>query len=58
MNEKFDFQQFLHWCARCKYLGKGRGEQPCKDCLNQPMNTDPNKKSKWKMDDSDAKIRV
>ena len=31
------------YCKKCKYASKSEAEDPCWDCLNQPVNTDSHK---------------
>ena len=34
---------FYVYCKKCKYASKSESEDPCWDCLNQPVNTDSHK---------------
>lgn len=34
---------FFQWCTKCKYDKQPEDEDPCWDCLNEPMNIESHK---------------
>lgn len=36
------------WCPLCLYFEKPESEDPCHDCLQEPVNTDSTKPVRWK----------
>lgn len=42
--EYHDKEVYFHeYCPKCKYHDMKEAEDPCTDCLNQPMNYDSHK---------------
>lgn len=45
MAEKF--VEFHNWCEKCKYWEKKEEEDPCFECLENPVNIDSHKPVKF-----------
>ena len=41
------FVNFKDYCKCCKHKDKGEHEDPCDDCLNEPVNVDSHKPVFW-----------
>lgn len=39
--------RFDIWCPKCKHRNKAENEEPCYDCLQEPVNIDSQKPIKW-----------
>lgn len=38
---------FYEHCKTCKYQNKSETDEPCNDCLSNPINTDSHKPVNW-----------
>lgn len=38
MDYKMKEVNFFRYCAACKHINKGESEEPCDECLDQPVN--------------------
>ena len=47
MLERSKLVEFDKWCERCKHFEKGESEDPCWDCLCDPVNCATHKPTKW-----------
>lgn len=42
--EEHEKEVYFHlYCPKCKYEGHKESDDPCWDCLNEPMNLDSHK---------------
>ncbi len=41
------FVDFKYWCERCKYSNKAECEEPCNDCLSNPVNVESTRPVYW-----------
>lgn len=39
MDERLKIVEF-EWCEKCKHWKKAESEDPCYECLDEPVNTD------------------
>lgn len=42
------FVEFDKWCDSCKYKKTPESEEPCCDCLDEPVNQHSHKPVYWK----------
>lgn len=42
--------EFEDWCKKCKHHDLLETEDPCFDCLDDPVNTHSHKPTKWEED--------
>ena len=47
MEQKEKIVAFDIWCPKCKHRDKSESQDPCYDCLAEPINTDSRKPVKW-----------
>lgn len=47
MLENTKIVEFYKWCEKCKYYDKKESEDPCWDCLCDPVNVASHKPTKW-----------
>lgn len=47
MRERTKIVKFDEYCKTCKHFEKGENEDPCWDCLCNPVNIDSHKPTKW-----------
>ena len=47
MTDKEKIVEFNEWCKLCKHYDKKESEDPCFDCLADPVNTNTHKPTKW-----------
>ena len=40
--------EFDNWCYKCKYFKTKETEEPCTDCLDEPVNDDSHRPVYWK----------
>ena len=40
-----DFEQ---WCPECLYFGYDEADEPCHECLGEPVNADSHKPTKFR----------
>ena len=38
---------YWKWCSTCAHKDKKESEDPCWDCLNEPVNAESHKPVKW-----------
>lgn len=48
MEEIYKLVHFGEYCKTCKYSDLKEDEDPCHDCLNEPVNTYSHKPVNWK----------
>lgn len=41
------FVNFILYCTSCKYRNKKETEEPCSECLGEPVNTNTSKPVRW-----------
>ena len=56
MEEHYREVQFGTYCKTCKYQDKKEWEEPCAECLDNPLNLDSIKPIKWKEQSKKQKI--
>lgn len=47
MDSKEKIVAFDIWCPKCKHRDKKENQQPCDDCLAEPVNVDSHKPVNW-----------
>ena len=47
MLEKAKLVEFDKWCEKCKHFEKEETDDPCWDCLCDPVNHATHKPTKW-----------
>ena len=47
MLERMKIVEFDEWCKKCKHYEKPESEDPCWDCLCDPVNSASHKPTKW-----------
>lgn len=47
MLERMKIVEFDEWCKKCKYYDKGENEDPCFDCLCDPVKVASHKPTKY-----------
>lgn len=47
MNEGYKEVYFDQYCKTCKHKKVEESEDPCHDCLNEPVNLNSHKPVKW-----------
>lgn len=47
MDSKEKIVAFDIWCPKCKHRDKKEHQQPCDDCLSEPVNVDSQKPVNW-----------
>jgi hypothetical protein len=47
MDENYKEVYFSQYCTSCKNAVKTEDEEPCNDCLANPMNVDSHKPTHW-----------
>lgn len=48
MEDQYKIVLFDLWCPKCKYRDKKEEQEPCNECLEQPVNLDSTKPINWK----------
>lgn len=51
MDEAYKEVYFDQYCKTCKYKDAKETEDPCDECLNEPVNLYSHKPTKWKEND-------
>ena len=51
MDETYKEVYFDQYCKTCKYKDTKETEDPCDECLNEPVNLYSHKPTKWKEND-------
>lgn len=39
---------FAQWCPKCRHRDLNENQEPCCDCLEEPVNTESRKPVRWK----------
>ena len=47
MTDNEHIVEFNEWCKKCKHYDKNETDDPCFDCLSDPVNTNTHKPTKW-----------
>jgi len=55
MDENIKFVEFEKFCKDCKYYNKDESEEPCYECLTNPVNEGSIKPVRYKEDTSKNK---
>lgn len=56
MNGETKFVEFEKYCKTCKYSELSESEEPCWDCLENPVNVHSHKPINWEEADEKKKI--
>lgn len=48
MDDSYKEVYFHEYCKTCKHRNKKETDDPCDDCLNEPVNLYSHKPTKWK----------
>ena len=43
MESKYKEVYYNQYCSQCKHILTEESEEPCRDCLNEPVNLDSHK---------------
>lgn len=49
MEDGYKEVYFSQYCGICKFMKRGEDDEPCCECLNNPVNLNSHKPVKWQV---------
>lgn len=56
MEPEMHFVDYATWCPSCKYEKQPDSEDPCNDCLSDPVNVESRKPVCWEANDETSNV--